>query len=99
MNLGRNPLSHLPPNFGLIKSLKAVWLDDCEIEGPIPECLFQLDKLQVLRISNNRITELNGNGEVATWKDLEVLCLDGNLIEHVPEEVMALTKLKMLLLR
>ena len=99
MNLGRNPLgnSGIPDEFRLIQSLKALWLDDCEIEGSIPPCIFELKQLQVLRISNNRVEKLSR--DVGNLKNLEVLCLDGNLIENVPEEIVNLTKLKSLLFR
>jgi len=98
MNLGMNPLSSLPDSIGLIQSLKGIWLDDCQIEGEIPACLSRLENLQVLRMSNNRISELNDD-TVKRWKDLEVLCLDGNLITSVPQEIANLTKLEKLLLR
>jgi Leucine-rich repeat (LRR) protein len=100
MNLGKNPLTSLPNELGALKSLKALWLDDCEIEGALPSCLYDLDQLQVLRMSNNQITTVSGDKlGLGIWKGMEVLCLDGNMIESVPEELECLTKLKVLMLR
>ncbi len=100
LNLGKNPLSVIPQDLGLMsKSLTHLWLDDCQISGPIPNSIYELTKLHTLRISNNQITELKGEGGIDQWKDMEVLCLDGNQIENVPKEVMQMTKLRMLLLR
>jgi Leucine-rich repeat (LRR) protein len=98
MNLGRNPLKSLPSELGSMKALKSLSLDDCEVEGDLPSCLYELDQLQVLRMSNNFITKVDGE-KLDTWKGMEVLCLDGNLIEHVPAEMQCLIKLKVLMLR
>ena len=98
LNLGRNPLKSLPDELGsLSTSLKSLWLDDCEIEGSLPDCLYQLDKLEMLRISNNRITELNDG--VGRWKHMKILCLDGNEIHTLPKVFTELTNLKSLLVR
>jgi len=97
MNLGKNPLKTLPSELGLMKSLKSLSLDDCAVEGDLPSCLYELDQLQVLRMSNNFITKVGA--KLDTWKGMEILCLDGNLIENVPEEIKRLTKLQVLMLR
>lgn len=108
LNLGRNPIKTLPSELALLsKSLKALWLDDCELNGPLPDCLYELERLEILRVSNNRITKLkddyddSGDGSlgVGRWKHLEVLCLDGNEIESLPKAFAKLTKLKSLLVR
>lgn len=98
LNLGRNPLKHIPEDVANFPSLKSLWLDDCLIEGPIPTCLYALEKLEVLRISNNFITEIDEK-LVAKWKNMQLLCLDGNLIESIPQAMDQLTKLQKLLLR
>ena len=98
LNLGRNPLKHIPEDVANFPSLKALWLDDCLIEGPIPTCLYALEKLELLRISNNFITEIDEK-QVAKWKNMQLLCLDGNLIESIPQALDQLTKLQKLLLR
>mmetsp|Transcript_7961 Transcript_7961/g.14991 ORF Transcript_7961/g.14991 Transcript_7961/m.14991 type:complete len:318 (-) Transcript_7961:152-1105(-) len=102
INLGRNPLTSLPEPLGQMKSLKAIWLDDCEIDGLIPTCLYQLDKLQSLRMSNNKITSLMASecdSLEGIWPNMQVLCLDGNMIEIIPEQLVCLTNLKILMLR
>ena len=59
-NLGRNPIKTLPSELGLLSpTLKSLWLDDCQLEGPLPSCLYQLEHLEMLRLSNNQITKLN----------------------------------------
>jgi len=99
LNLGRNPIETLPAELGLLsKSLKRLWLDDCQLKGSLPECLYELDNLEVLRVSNNNVTELKGSG-VSQWKALEVLCLDGNNLESIPDQIAHLKKLKSLFLR
>jgi Leucine-rich repeat (LRR) protein len=102
INLGRNPLASIPDELGQMKSLTSLSLDDCEVEGPIPACLYQLQKLQSLRMSNNRITRIltSENDNVGDlWPNMEMLCLDGNMIEDVPEQLDGLAKLKILMLR
>lgn len=105
LNLGRNPIKTIPSELGLLsKSLKRLWLDDCHLKGPLPDCLYELDNLETLRLSNNQITELkdcshdDGVG-VSRWSKLQVLCLDGNDIETIPAAFANLTKLESLLLR
>jgi len=100
LNFGRNPLSVLSPELSrLSNSLTSLWLDDCEITGPLPECVYDLENLEILRISNNKITTLKGRHGIDKWKNMKVLCLDGNMIEEVPAELAALTHLESLLLR
>ncbi len=99
LNLGRNPIEDLPSELGLLsKSLKRLWLDDCQLKASLPESLYELGNLELLRISNNGIVQLEGTG-VSKWQKLENLNLDGNNIESIPDELVHLKKLKSLFLR
>lgn len=100
LNFGRNPLSMLPSELSLLaNSLTSLWLDDCEITGPLPECIYDLENLEILRVSNNKITALKGLHGIDKLIKIKVLCLDGNMIEEVPAELAQLTHLESLLLR
>jgi len=103
LNLGRNMIKELPPEFALLaESLKVLWLDDCEIEGTMPECIYQLINLQTLRMPGNKINNLSleddDAGSLSNLQQLEVLCLDGNNICDIPKDL-KLPSLKSLLLR
>ena len=100
LNLGRNPLTKLPSELSLLKgSLKILWCDDCNLSGPLPDCLYELDKLETLRMTNNKISELS-NTKIQKWKhSMKVLSLDGNELVHLPLEMTNLTTLNTLLLR
>jgi len=101
LNFGRNPLKSLPSELSLLSnSLTSLWLDDCEITGPLPECVYDLENLEILRVSNNKITAIKGGLDgVVKWRKMKVLCLDGNMIEEIPIELAKLTHLESLLLR
>jgi Leucine-rich repeat (LRR) protein len=77
LNVGRNPLQELPMELALVTTLKEVWLDDCQLHGPLPECLVQLPQLEVLKLPHNRITSLP-QSMVQHMVHLKVLNLDGN---------------------
>jgi len=77
INMGRNPITELPTEFGLLKSLKELWLDDCQLRGSLPLCLMELSQLEILKISNNHITHLPTT-MVKKMIHLRVLNLDGN---------------------
>lgn len=96
LNVGRNPLSTLPEELSSL-ALTELWCDDCQLTGVLPECITKLSKLQVLRVSNNKITEITS--EIRNLRELKTLCLDGNQIEHVPSELAELCDLQTLLLR
>ena len=59
LNLGRNPLSQIPDDFSKMQSLKHVWMDDCRLEGTLPQPLMELQNLESLRLPNNKIAEVN----------------------------------------
>jgi len=64
LNLGCNPLNHLPKELGMLTSLTKLWLDDCRLSGPLPSCLYRLCNLEELRLSKNSITEIRVRGGV-----------------------------------
>jgi len=99
LNLGRNPLKSLPDDLAIFRSsLKRLWCDDCQLTGKIPHCVFELQKLEVLRMSNNQIKTLNGD-QIERLQLLKILCLDGNDIELIPQQIGNLSNLESLLLR
>ena len=100
LNLGRNPLTTLPTDLSYLhRSLTSLWLDDCEISGPMPDCIYDLVNLKTLRLSNNNITTVKGKDGLAKLGKLQVLCLDGNRIEVFPallgDELMQLESLQL----
>ena len=98
LNVGRNPLLQLPEELGKLKgSLKELILDDCDLTGPVPKCVLKLENLEILRMSQNKITILPA--EICQLSKLQTLCLDRNQLSSVPEELQDLTDLKTLLLR
>ena len=63
LNLGRNPLSNgIPDDFCKAKSIKHLWLDDCNLKGALPKALLHLPNLESLRLPNNQITSLDIGG-------------------------------------
>ena len=63
LNLGRNPLSKgIPDDFAKVRSLKHLWLDDCQLTGEFPKPLLQLPNIESLRLPNNQITHLSIGG-------------------------------------
>ena len=98
LNLGWNSLhAGLPDELSKLSSLKELLLDDCSIEGPFPKCVLELENLETLRMSNNKITTLPP--EICLLSKLEVLAMDRNQLTSVPDELQDLTNLKTLLLR
>lgn len=97
LNVGRNPLTQLPPELASLEKLESLWCDDCRLSGDLPECVTFLSNLKTLRISNNKLTSIPP--EIQNLRQLETLCLDGNEIEQVPLELSELCDLQTLLLR
>ena len=82
-NLGRNPLKELSDDISkLANSLKHVWLDDCQLTGPLPSSLLQLTKLETLRMPNNKINDIS---KISQLTNLKLLCLDKNQITELPD--------------
>jgi Leucine-rich repeat (LRR) protein len=98
LNVGRNPITTLPDELSMLsQSLKELWCDDCQIQGPLPPCVVTLDKLVTLHMANNNITEIPA--DISKLQHLKHLCLDNNKIDFVPINISFLKKLEVLLLR
>ncbi|KAG7358546.1 phosphoprotein phosphatase [Nitzschia inconspicua] len=95
LNLGRNPLSTIPDDFAKMKSLKNIWMDDCQLNGPLPKALMKLPQLESLRLPHNNITEIvlledtvdTFDSEVSSQPNLKLLCLDRNSITDLPTKM------------
>lgn len=98
LSLGRNPLTSLPADLGLLVQLKELWLDDCQLKGPLPDPILQLTSLEELRLSNNQITSLPET-IADSLPNLRVLSLDRNNLTSVPDRLQDLAGLQTLLLR
>jgi hypothetical protein len=108
LNLGRNPISELPHDeiIALSETLKELWLDDCQLKGTLPSCLLQLDQLELLRLSNNQLTDVSSvfsssssSSNQRYWTKLRVLSLDRNQLSALPEHWSNLDCLESLLVR
>jgi internalin A len=78
--------------------LKELWLDDCQLKGPLPDPILQLTSLEELRLSNNQITSLPET-IADSLPNLRVLSLDRNNLTSVPDRLQDLAGLQTLLLR
>lgn len=98
LNVGRNPLTTLPDEISMLAlSLKELWCDDCEITGPLPDCVLALSNLETLNMASNSITAIPE--DIKNLVKLQRLCLDRNKISQVPEELGTLQHLEALQLR
>ncbi|KAL3915019.1 MAG: hypothetical protein SGILL_005841, partial [Bacillariaceae sp.] len=92
LNLGRNPITDIPPDFVKMQSLQHVWMDDCQLQGELPSPLMELQNLTSLRLPNNRISEVKlreksldaFDTEIEPQPSLKVLCLDRNALKGLP---------------
>lgn len=96
INLGCNKLSTLPLEFGSLKTLKSLWLDDNNFET-FPTCVCSLKELTTLRMSGNSIKYVPPL--ISSVSKLEILALDNNEINEFPEGLVQLSELKHLWLR
>lgn len=70
LNLGHNDFTEIPPDFALLAdTLEVLWLDDCQLHGPLPECIYQLVNLKELRMSGNQISEVRAGNVVDVGLD------------------------------
>lgn len=92
----------LPDNIEVYKNLKIILIDPYNwggFEGNVsylPPGINQLQKLELLKLSYNQLTQLpDGIGEL---KQLKILDLTGNQLDQIPGEIGALKQLKRLYL-
>jgi Leucine-rich repeat (LRR) protein len=98
LNVGRNPIDRIPPEMAFLGgTLKEFWCDDCNITGPMPECILKLTKLETLQLSNNKIISIPSH--IDKLDRLQMLCLDRNEIEEIPSSLAKLVNLTSVLLR
>lgn len=83
LDIGRNPSlvnDSLSDTFHThFPSLKEVWADNCSFGPTIPETLLQLNKLEVVRMTGNRLESVQTLEK--HWPLVKVLALDGNEIQ------------------
>mmetsp|Transcript_16502 Transcript_16502/g.46110 ORF Transcript_16502/g.46110 Transcript_16502/m.46110 type:complete len:360 (-) Transcript_16502:179-1258(-) len=98
INLGRNPLTSLPDELGeLASTLQVLWLDDCQLQVDLPQCIYRLTELRELRLSNNRLTAISP--DIRHCRKLESLSLDRNRLERLPPQLRQLDRLRVLSIR
>eukprot|EP00581_Thalassiosira_minuscula_P015948 CAMPEP_0183719880 /NCGR_PEP_ID=MMETSP0737-20130205/12649_1 /TAXON_ID=385413 /ORGANISM="Thalassiosira miniscula, Strain CCMP1093" /LENGTH=388 /DNA_ID=CAMNT_0025949643 /DNA_START=88 /DNA_END=1254 /DNA_ORIENTATION=+ len=88
LDIGRNPKlknDSLPSTFYTqFPQLTQLWSDDCSFGPNIPSTLLDLQKLQVVRMTGNRLEgELEDGIGIRYWKMLKVLALDGNKLTSI----------------
>lgn len=88
LDIGRNPLltnDSLPDTFhSQCPRLVQLWSDDCGFGPNIPPTLLELHRLQVVRMTGNRLEgELEDGIGIRYWKSVRVLALDGNKLTSV----------------
>lgn len=86
----------MPSSIANLVHLKELWLDDCQIQGTLPQAILQLPSLQQLFLSNNQIIQLPDS--LPRLSLLRVLNLDGNQLVELPSLSSCLS-LQTLLLR
>ena len=83
IDLGRNPKltnDSLPESFHTqFPNLLQLWMDDCSIGPSIPETMLRCGKLEVVRLTGNKLEgRLEDGIGMRFWNDIRVLALDGN---------------------
>jgi len=85
LDVGRNPFlvnDSLSSKFhAQFPSLKELWADNCAFGPDIPETLLQLNKLEVVRMTGNKLQFVKEIDKY--WPLVKVLALDGNDIVSV----------------
>lgn len=90
LSFGYNELTFLPPEIGLLQSLKVVHFHDNSLRA-LPKELGELKQLEFLCLDGNKITEIPK--EIGKLTSLETLYLSNNNIRILPEEISELKKL------
>lgn len=96
LNLGCNKLNDLPMEFGQLKQLKKLWLEDNDFEH-FPISLCSCTSLISIRMSGNKLKSLPHN--IADLANLEDIALDNNEFEEFPRGLLNLINLKHMWLR
>ena len=83
IDLGRNPEltnDSLPESFHTqFPDLRQLWMDDCSIGPSVPETMLRCGKLEVVRLTGNKLEGgLEEGIGLRFWRDIRVLALDGN---------------------
>lgn len=95
--LGNNLITELPSSLAIAKeTLQRLWAEDNALSGSLPASLLACTRLRVLRLSNNKLSDLTGIGALTS---LEELAVDNNALETLPDEFAALSALRVLVLR
>lgn len=80
----------LPKGIWRLSNLTELYLTDCDLQE-FPERLINLKSLNVLNLSKNRITKMNGR-VLTEFKNLKQLNLSHNLICYIPIEIVYLAR-------
>ena len=96
INLGCNNLMSIPLEFGALKGLKRLWLDDNKLFD-FPICLCQLVGLEALRLSGNELQTIPSS--ISNLQELHTISLDNNMLSEFPRGILSLGKLQHLWLR
>ena len=104
LDIGRNPKLNnksIPDTFHTqFPKLTELWLDDCGFGPNIPHTLLDLKKLQVVKMSGNKLEgELEDGIGINYWKNVKVLAFDGNQLTSVGNGIGKLKHLEKLHLR
>ena len=104
LDVGRNPKltnESLPDTFHTqFPRLVQLWADDCSLGPDIPSTLLNLDKLQVVRMTGNKLEgELEGGIGTRHWRHLKILALDGNKLSSIGRGIGKMKELEKLYLR
>eukprot|EP01032_Pedospumella_encystans_P020034 gene20034-22769_t len=96
INLGCNKLTKLPLEFGTVRTLTSLWLDDNQFES-FPTCVCQLKELKNLHLSGNTIKTVPSL--ISSLENLETLAMDSNELVEFPSGCLLLPELKNLWIR
>lgn len=80
----------LPKGIWRLNNLTELHLTECDLQQ-FPERLVNLKSLNVLDLSKNQITKVNGN-VLTDFKNLKLLNLSHNLIYYIPIEILYLAR-------
>jgi Leucine-rich repeat (LRR) protein len=93
LNLSQKKLTQLPPEIGLLTSLRTLNLSANQLTH-LPLEIGQLTSLRTLRLDSNHLTRLPS--EIGLLTNLQRLSLYSNQLSHLPPEIGQLTGMQML---